>query len=659
MKGCLLLAVDDNPDNLYVLQALVAKHMPDCELLTAVSAEKGLAAALDGDLDGILIDVQMPGMSGIEMCRRLKADRRTAHLPVILITAHQTEAEVKAEALEAGADDFLTKPIDNIELLAKLKVMLRIKRTEDELRDINLHLEALVTERTRRARVSEERYRQVFEQAGDGMVLLDMETGAIVDFNIRAHSNLGYTREEFARLSIADIEAVESAEGVAAHIERINMQGSDAFETRHRRKDGETRNILVDCRVLLLGGRRLSLAVWRDITDQRRLEDQVRHAQKMEAIGRLAGGVAHDFNNVLTGIQGYTEFALERTEDGSQLHQDLSEVLALSKRAAAVVRQLLAFSRRQTLQPVVLNINTMASNLIKMLRRLIGEDVSLNFVPAADLGNVEADVIQVEQVLMNLVLNARDAMPEGGTLTIETANVNLDAAHAREHAEARAGSYVMLAVSDTGCGMDEETRARVFEPFFTTKGSRQGTGLGLATVYGIVRQHGGHVEVSSAPGEGTAFRAYFPRVAREMSDATVAGKEAPVPRGNETVLVVEDEDAVRRIVETTLGRLGYEVLVASSAEEAEEVFSAHGGGVVLLLTDLVMAGRNGTKLHEILRAKCPALKVLYMSGHVEDAIARRRALDSVTELLQKPFMPDALGRRVREVLDSRGSSRSS
>jgi len=656
MKRALMLAVDDNPDNLYVLQALVAEHMPDCELLTAVSACEGLALALDGDLDGILIDVQMPGMSGIEMCRRLKADRRTAHLPVILITSHRAEAGLKAEGLEAGADDFLTKPIDNIELLAKLKVMLRIKRAEDELRDINLHLEELVTERTRRARESEERYRQVFEQAGDGMVLLDMQTGAIVDFNTRAHSNLGYTREEFARLRLADIEAVESAEEVAAHIERISVQGNDSFETIHRRKDGETRNVLVDCRVLLLGGRRLSLSVWRDITERKSLEEQMRQAQKMEAVGQLAGGVAHDFNNVLTGIQGYTEFALERVDDGSRLHQDLSEVLALSKRATGVVRQLLVFSRRQTLQPVVLNINTVASNLIKMLRRLIGEHVSLDFVPAAGLGNVEADVTQVEQVLMNLAINARDAMPEGGTLTIETANVDLDAAYAREHAEAEAGSYVMLAVSDTGCGMDEKTLARVFEPFFTTKTDRQGTGLGLSTVYGIVRRHGGHVEVSSKPGSGTTFRVYLLRVAKETVDTTVAEEKVPVPRGEETILAVEDEYAVRRIVEITLQGLGYEVLSASSPAEAEAVFAAHGDEVDLLLTDVIMPGRSGTELYEVLRAKCPALKVLYMSGHAEGVIDWHGVLNSGTELIQKPFQPDALGRRVREVLDSQGSS---
>ena len=232
MKRALMLAVDDKPDNLYVLRALVAEHMPDCELLTAVSAGKGLALALDGDLDGILIDVQMPGMSGVEMCRRLKRNSRTAHVPVILITAHKTDATLKAEGLEAGADDFLTKPIDNIELLAKLKVMLRIKRAEDGLRDINLHLEELVIERTRRAQESEERYRQVFEQAGDGIVLLDMETGAIVDFNTRAHSSLGYTREEFARLRPADIEAVECAGKVAAHVERVAAQGG-----RHLRDD--------------------------------------------------------------------------------------------------------------------------------------------------------------------------------------------------------------------------------------------------------------------------------------------------------------------------------------------------------------------------------------------------------------------------------------
>ena len=312
-----------------------------------------------------------------------------------------------------------------------------------------------------------------------------------------------------------------------------------------------------------------------DMTERLSLEEQFRQAQKMEAIGRLAGGVAHDFNNVLTGIRGLAGFARDEAKIGSQAYRDLTEVLGLADRAAGLTRQLLAFSRRQALEPVVLNVNSLVAEHAKMLERLLGEDIALRFVPAADLGNVKADPGQIEQVIMNLTINSRDAMPNGGQLTIETANVELGAEYALNHATVIAGQYVMIAVSDTGIGMDKETQERIFEPFFTTKGPGKGTGLGLSTVYGIVKQHGGHVWVYSQVGKGTTFKVYLPRVADE-AEARHPPSEF-ITGGSETILLVEDDQAIRDVCRRYLETLGYAVLVAADPSEAEKLSAEHTG----------------------------------------------------------------------------------
>ena len=384
---------------------------------------------------------------------------------------------------------------------------------------------------------------------------------------------------------------------------------------------------------------------------RRQLETQLRQSQKLEAVGQLAGGVAHDFNNILTGIGGYTNFVLERLEKETQDYQDLSEVRRLTDRAADLTRQLLAFSRRQTLVPVVLNINAVLENLAKMLKRLIGEHLNLAFHPAADLGNARADPGQIEQVMMNLALNARDAMPDGGQLTIETANVELDQSHADRYVGVTPGRYVMLAVSDNGCGMDEATLEQIFEPFFTTKELGKGTGLGLATVYGIVKQHGGNIWVHSEPGKGTTFKIYLPRVGEEAETLDRKRADPPPMLGGETILLVEDEESVREIARRGLKDYGYAIISAGSPEEAEKMFDEHGDRIDLLLTDVVLPGRNGRQLYEALKAKSPSLKVLYTSGYTDNAILHHGVFDANTSFIQKPFTPSSLARKVREILD--------
>jgi two-component system cell cycle sensor histidine kinase/response regulator CckA len=400
-----------------------------------------------------------------------------------------------------------------------------------------------------------------------------------------------------------------------------------------------------------------SLAIGMDVTERRRAEaalrhaeEQLRQAQKMEAVGRLAGGVAHDFNNLLTAILGSTELLLSGLEPASPLRQDAAEIKKAAERAAGLTRQLLAYSRRQVLQPEVLDLNRVVADMDRMLRRLIGEDVELVTTLAPDLGAVRADRGQLEQVLVNLVLNARDAMPRGGKLTLETTNTELDPGYVEDHTGAKAGPHVLLAVTDTGAGMDPETAAHLFEPFFTTKEVGKGTGLGLATVYGIVKQSDGYIMVYSEPGHGTTFKIYLPRVAA-AEPAPPPALRPTVTRGSETVLVVEDEEAVRSLSRRALEAGGYTVLAAADGADAVRLVERYGGPIHLVLTDVVMPGMSGRELADRLVQRRPGLRVLYMSGYPGDAIVHRGALDPGTAFLQKPFMPDDLTRKVREVLD--------
>ncbi len=417
--------------------------------------------------------------------------------------------------------------------------------------------------------------------------------------------------------------------------------------------DGQTRTVEASGVPFAQGGEPGALVVLRDVSERKKLEEQLRQAQKMEAVGRLAGGVAHDFNNLLQVILGSAEMILEGADPGGAIARRLAEVRRAAERAADLTRQLLAFSRKQVVEPVVLDLNAAVRETEKMLRRLIGEDVELTAALAHGLWPVRADPGQVEQVLLNLAVNARDAMPGGGRLTLETANVELDEEYTRHHAGVAPGPYVLLAVSDTGTGIAPEVLTHVFEPFFTTKEKGKGTGLGLATVYGIVRQARGHVWVYSEPGHGTAFKVYLPRAEGRVQERR-AMVGAAAPYGTETVLVVEDEAAVGELVGGILSGRGYAVLEARSPAAAVAAAAAHPGPIHLLLTDVVMPGASGRELAERLTAERPGLKVLFMSGYLDNAIVHHGVLDPGVHFLQKPFTPLALARKVRQVLDGQG-----
>ncbi len=419
------------------------------------------------------------------------------------------------------------------------------------------------------------------------------------------------------------------------------------FENRYRCKDGTYR--WFEWKGTSFPDQQLIFAVARNVTERKQLEAQVVQAQKMESVGRLAGGVAHDFNNLLTAISGYTELVLDELTLTDPIRTDMIEIQRTTRRAATLTHQLLAFAREQVIAPRVLNLNDLILDMDRLLRRLIGEDVELVTLPAAQLDLVRVDPGQIEQLIVNLAVNARDAMPDGGRLLIETTNVYLDAHYARQHIGVAEGAYVMLAVSDTGTGMDEDVQQHIFEPFFTTKPQGKGSGVGLATCYGIVRQHSGHIWIDSEAGQGTTIKVYLPRVEPIVGQSR-HDSASKLPKGTETVLVVEDELAVRKLTARVLRGQGYTVLEATNGEEALRVTARHTGAIDLLLTDLVMPQMGGAALAERFRDLFPTTRVVFMSGYTENSMLHGELQPGVV-LLQKPFTPTVLARKVREVLD--------
>jgi len=497
-------------------------------------------------------------------------------------------------------------------------------------------------------RGSEERYHLLFEKNPGPMWVFDEKSLAFLAVNQAACRHYGYSHKEFLGMMLRDIRPAEEIPALLEQIAGESRGHEEAGVWRHRRKDGTVIEVEIKSDRLIFGGREAQLVLAIDVTEKKQLELQLRQSQKMDAVGQLAGGIAHDFNNVLTAILGYGSLVAARLASDASGREEVEEILRAAGRAAALTRQLLAFSRRQVLEPVVLSLNDLIRNLEKMLGRLIGEHLSLVTRLDPSLGNVLADAGQIEQVIMNLVVNARDAMPQGGLLTIETANSDLDEACAQLHASLP-GRYVMMAVSDTGVGMDAETQARIFEPFFTTKEKGKGTGLGLSTAYGIVKQSGGSIWVDSEPRKGTTFRVYLPRVDKSPRPASKIWP-AVAAGGHETILVVEDEAAIRSLTRQILEKYGYRVLDAPNGSEAEKLVTGNSEKIDVLLTDLVMPDMPGTELATRLCAKRPGLRVVLMSGYTDDAVVRNGLLESERAFLQKPFTPAMLVRKIRDVL---------
>ncbi len=502
----------------------------------------------------------------------------------------------------------------------------RHERAERALREANEHLAAVI------------------QSSPLAIYTLD-PTGTVRTWNRAAEALYGWRAEEVIGRPLPTI---------AQDMEELRGEALRGLEATRRRKDGTAVNISLSVAPLHDAAGRVTgiLSIAADVTEMRQLEAQYRQAQKMEAVGRLAGGIAHDFNNLLTAIIGTTALVLEDLGLESRARLDIQEIEKAAKRAAGLTRQLLIFSRQQVLEPRALDLNALVGNLEQMLHRLIGADIELRTKQATALGAVRADPGQLEQAIVNLVVNARDAMPQGGRLTIETADVELDRGYVAGHVPTQPGPYVLLAISDTGVGMDGATKARLFEPFFTTKEPGRGTGLGLATVYGIVKQSGGYIWAYSELGHGTTFKIYLPRVAETpVPPESTTGRPTPV-RGSETVLVVEDQEEVRKLTKRVLEGRGYTVLAARNGVEALEIVGRHPTQIHLLITDVVMPGMNGREVAQLACAKRSDLKVLYVSGYTGEAVLQHRLLQPGVAFLQKPFTPDALAHKTREVLDN-------
>ncbi|MCL4294135.1 MAG: response regulator [Anaerolineae bacterium] len=503
---------------------------------------------------------------------------------------------------------------------------------------------------------SEKRFRSLIENSSDAITLFDV-AGVIRYASPSIRQILGYDLEEFVERRMFDLIHLDDLEQARAFLAELTQKpgGTASLLYRMQHKDGSWRwlegvgtNLLAEPSIQAIVGNH------RDVTERRKLEEQLQQSQKMEAVGRLAGGVAHDFNNLLLVITGYSELLLDRyLGDNERVRGYVKQIHQAGDRAAALTRQLLVFSRKQMLEPKVLDLNEIIAEMDKLLRRLIGEDIDLVTIPKPGLGQVKADPSQIEQIIMNLAVNARDAMPQGGKLTIETANVELDEAYTRQHADVSPGPYVLLAVSDTGIGMDQAVLAHIFEPFFTTKEEGKGTGLGLATVYGIVKQSSGHIWTYSEVGHGTTFKIYLPRIEETVVAVEPGLDQTRQPQGSETILLVEDADPVREMLRTLLQGDGYTVLEARSGAEALQLYAQHAGSLHLLVTDMVMpGGLNGRELAERLASLHPGLKILFVSGYTDEAIVHHGVLEQGMVFLQKPFSPATLLRKVREVLES-------
>jgi two-component system cell cycle sensor histidine kinase/response regulator CckA len=515
-----------------------------------------------------------------------------------------------------------------------------------------------ITKRTRSGealRDSEARYRRLFATAQDGILILDAKTGLITDVNPFLVKLLDYSRGEFLGKALWDIGLFKDIEASKAAFRELQAKQYVRYEDLPlKTRGGRSINVEFVSNVYRVNGKKVIQCNIRDITKRKsaeQSEEQLRQTQKMEAVGQLAGGVAHDFNNLLGVILGYCEILEERLDLAEPTRRMIVEIHNSGKCAKDLTRHLLAFSRRQVLQPVFLDLNAIVNRIDTMLSRLIGDDVELVGVLGRDLGTIKADPSQIEQVLMNLAVNARDAMPQGGRITIETANVEIDETYARQHLSTKPGPYVMLTVKDTGIGMDKETQSHIFEPFFSTKVSGKGTGLGLSTVFGIVKQSAGTICVYSEPGHGTTFKIYFPRC-EETPVAIQPEKALPLRGGSETILLVEDAAPLRGLTRRLLEDCGYTVLDSGDPAEAIRIAGQHKGPLPLMITDVVMPGFSGPVLAERLAAARPETRVLYTSGYADDAVVQHGVFGPDCAFLEKPFTRDALVRKVRELLDS-------
>lgn len=669
-----ILAIDDGKDSLDALAAAVEHAFPGADFFPAPNGLNGIELALARNPDIILLDIVMPGMDGFEICRRLKADARPSHIPVVFLTALKPDKGTLEKAFAAGGDAFILKPMELWELTAQIRTMLKNKAANTLQRTDHAQVGILVTQRTRELaeelaarekaleslRESENLFKAVFTEAPMGICLVDSVTGRYLSVNPMLERILGRSMEELASLDWMSVTHPEDIKNQAANLAALSAGKAKAFrmEKRYLKPDGTSVWVSITTAPLPAfdNANPRYLGMVEDISagkaaerEKLKLEEQFRQSQKMETAGSLAGGIAHDFNNILTAILSYSEFLLKNPCLDGPCRTDVEEIKKAGERAAALTRQLLIFSRKQVLQPKVLDLNHIILGVKAMLGRLIGENIKLTTLTSKVPPLIKADPGYMEQVLLNLSVNARDAMPEGGKIALEASIVRMDEAHIHRHGTVEPGNYVLLSVSDTGTGMSAETQSHLFEPFFTTKPRDKGTGLGLSTVHGIVKQSGGSIAVYSEEGRGTVFKLYFPLVVGEAAAAEPPAAVKKTLTGTGTVLLVDDDISLRAPIRRALVLAGFTVLEASSAEEALAVCMRQKERIHLLLTDMVLPKMNGIELAGRLEAFRPGIKVLFMSGYTDHTVLAQGILDPEKNFIQKPFTLDTLTRKAQEL----------
>ena len=628
-----ILVMENDSSSTQNICGLLENHQNSpFQIVLAKSGQGVVPSLVFESVDALLLD--MHSLNGAGLARLRELHSQFNFLPILALVPSSDHA-LGHRVLEVGAVEYLVKETLSSELLQK-SLKYAIERTRAEVA----------------ARQSEERFHELLENTKDILFTLDLE-GNVTFLNKSAEDVLGWSRSEARQINIKSLVAPEHLNLCSQMMQRIvNEEPLQHFEICMLRKDGRKVLLQVSARLICSNGRKEGVqGIARDVTERRHLENMVQQTQKLEAIGRLSGGLAHDFNNLFCVISGHVELMSERLESDHPAIRNLAQIKKAVDSASSLTRQLLAFSRKQVFHPRVLDLNGVVLETQKLMGRLVGGHIELFTSLNPQLGHVRVDPVQMEQVLLNLVLNARDAMPASGKLTIATSNVDLEEGARSKRAIVPAGNYVVLSVTDNGCGMDEETQSRIFEPFYTTKELGKGTGLGLASVYGIVKQSGGFIWVYSEPGQGTTIKVYLPRVDNSPAPLPFENSSTEARRGSETVLLVENAESLRTLAKEFLKSSGYAVLDAENGKEALRIASAFAGTIHLLLTDVIMPGMGGKQLAEQLTSLRPAARVLFMSGYSNDGIVQSGILTSEAPLLEKPFTREILLRRVRQVLD--------
>jgi len=678
-----ILIVDDKEDNRYLMEALLGGN--GYAVYSAENGADALAYLKSNQVDLIITDILMPVMDGFELCRQVRTSEALRHIPLIIYTATYTGPQDEAFAMKIGADRFILKPCEPDAFMAAVREVTATDRNRDtdmtpelqeeevlklynkrlvrKLEQKMLQLEketAVLIETQEELQESREKYKAILDNIANGYYEVDL-AGNVTFFNRACINILGYSEAELMGMNNKVFMDKGNARKVYETFNRVFTTGDSyrALDWELIRKDGSL--CYVDTSISLMrdnDGKAIGFhGVLMDISERKQaekkkkeLEDQLHQAQKMETVGRVAGGVAHDFNNLLSIILGYGEILLEKLDDDSPVHEMASQIYQAGIRARGLTRQLLAFSRKQILEMKVVNVNQVVTGFEKLLRRLVGEDIQLTLVQRADPLMVNADAAQLEQVLMNLAVNARDAMPDGGVLTIETRMVELDADDAEGLPGLSPGAYALTEVRDTGAGMDKDTLERIFEPFFTTKEMDKGTGLGLATCYGIVKQHQGNISVHSEPGEGAIFKIYLPLYTHKTAPEASPEKLSFPVASLATVLIVEDDPQVRRLAYRILAGNGYSVIESDDVTDAIAIAASHDAPIHLVLSDVIMPQMKGPEAFAKIREYHPEAKVLYMSGYTDNMIIRQGVLQEGIQYIQKPFTIKGLLEKCHQAL---------